>query len=357
MSDGTPETNMANKPQHINYTPTPPRGTSQHNVDLGKGDGHPVTKKPLDVQLRDEYIPRESTPIRENPVSKCPEHILSQAPGDVKKVPHNTHAKPELPSDINHALSSLRFQPMSTSDKVNTPLSKKERIPDKFDGSTSEWQDYFRHFETVAGWNGWNEKERAMQLIMSLKGQAQQILGDVPSHILNDYLSLVAELNRRFNPAERDEAYQMEFRSRRRKAGGTPMEFGYVLRRLAAKAFPEVSWSEQEIWIPDQFIGGLGSRELRKHVKFGHPKNLHAAISLAVEFETFESSYEQSDNHKPRQNGMVQSIDKTISEDVDKGLKSQIDNLCQAMEKLANNSRPNMEQPGRFVNQIQMGGK
>ena len=55
-------------------------------------------------------------------------------------------------------------------------------------------------------------------------------------------------------------------------------------------AFPGIPYDAKEIYIIDQFIYGLGNQELKKHVKFKHPKTLDHAISLAVEFESFEGS-------------------------------------------------------------------
>ena len=47
--------------------------------------------------------------------------------------------------------------------------------------------------------------------------------------------------------------------------------------------------SAREQWVLDQFMLGLGNRELQKHVQFGHPRDLNEAISLATEYVAFES--------------------------------------------------------------------
>lgn len=175
--------------------------------------------------------------------------------------------------------------------------NRRQREPDKFNGETIEWLDYYRHFETVAQWNNWGEVEKAMQLAMSLQGEAQRILGDLPSYTLHNYEALVNELTQRFNPFERGTAYRLEFRNRTRKSNESAMQYGYVLKRLAAKAFPQISIGAQEQWIIDQFITGLGNIELSKHVQFSHPKTVHEAIALAVEYESFDPTYRQ--NRKP----------------------------------------------------------
>ena len=36
-------------------------------------------------------------------------------------------------------------------------------------------------------------------------------------------------------------------------------------------------------------VTGLNNHELKRHVQFGHPKNLNEAIALALEYDSFES--------------------------------------------------------------------
>lgn len=167
---------------------------------------------------------------------------------------------------------------------------RKQRDPDKFDGEKVEWPDYFKHFETVSEWNRWSNEEKAMQLGMSLQGEALRVLGDLSSEVKEDYDALVKELTQRFNPAEREAAWRLEFRNRARKPKETIMQFGYELRRLAVKAFPKLPLLSREQWVMDQFSNGLLDDDTRMHVQFGHPKTLTEAISLAVEYETFAQS-------------------------------------------------------------------
>ena len=42
----------------------------------------------------------------------------------------------------------------------------------------------------------------------------------------------------------------------------------------------------------DHFLHGLSSYDMKKHVHFSHPKTLDEAITLAIEYERFESSIE-----------------------------------------------------------------
>ncbi len=161
--------------------------------------------------------------------------------------------------------------------------------PKLFNAQSVEWSDYLKHFEAVAEWNRWSQSEKAKQLVMSFDGEAIKLLGELSDEVLHDYKLLVHELNRRYDPTERAQAWKIEFRNRFRKQHESITQYAQVLNRLALKAFPNMHTSAQQQWVLDQFTLGLGSIELQRHVQFGHPRDLNAAISLAIEYEAFES--------------------------------------------------------------------
>ncbi|CAC5408205.1 unnamed protein product [Mytilus coruscus] len=94
----------------------------------------------------------------------------------------------------------------------------------------------------------------------------------------------------RFCPPERETAYRCEFRNRKHNRDETAADYGYALKRLGSRAFPTISVMMRESLIVEQYISGLGSAELKRHVQFAHPTTLDRAISLAVEFEAFEGA-------------------------------------------------------------------
>lgn len=174
------------------------------------------------------------------------------------------------------------------------------RDPKPFDGVKIEWCDYIKHFETVADWNGWTLAERAKQLVMCFDGEAIKLLGELPKEVLCDYKLLVQDLNRRYDPTERAQAWKVEFRNRFRKPTESIMQYAQSLTRLVSKAFPNMPSYAQQQWVLDQFTLGIGSLELQRHVQFGHPKALSEAVSLATEYEAFETGMKQrKPYHKP----------------------------------------------------------
>lgn len=84
-----------------------------------------------------------------------------------------------------------------------------------FDGTSTELQEYLSHFELLAKWNGWSRVEKDIQLAMSPRGAAQQVLGR--NCEAEDYESLTAILKKRFHPKERVPLYRYEFRNRRKR--------------------------------------------------------------------------------------------------------------------------------------------
>ena len=168
--------------------------------------------------------------------------------------------------------------------------NRKPRNADLFDDKNWDFDEYMAHFMSVARWNGWSYAEMADQLAMNLRGSARTVLGILPEHEVRDFDSLKAALTRRYSPLERRSAYRNEFQHRRRSKGENLVEYGCVLRKLAAKAHPSLLPNQREVLIVDQFISGLNSTEIRRHVSFAHPENLDEAIDLAVEFESFEGN-------------------------------------------------------------------
>lgn len=193
-----------------------------------------------------------------------------------------------------NALQSERSDRSIDTSRVNSSNNshpiRKEKEPDKFDGRSVEWKDFIVHFEQVSSWNRWTYDEQGQQLVMCLRGEAQKLLGDLAIEQRSDYDSLKSILTKRFNPQELVIAHRCEFRSRRRKSGESPSDYGYSLRRLGCLAFPDMTYKDREINVLEQFINGIGNSAIHDHVIFHHPQSLEAAISLATEFEAVKGS-------------------------------------------------------------------
>ena len=120
-------------------------------------------------------------------------------------------------------------------------------------------------------------EDRIDQLILSFEGESLKLLSQF-REVQNDYDKLVDALNTQFDPVERAAAYKIEFRSRVRHKQESVVGFAADRRHLVTRAYPDQMASAHESLLIDQFIHGLGSRQLKRHVHFGHPKSTQAAI-------------------------------------------------------------------------------
>ena len=78
--------------------------------------------------------------------------------------------------------------------------------PATFDG-TGSWLDYRSHFDACAMLNNWTQREMGLYLAVSLRGQAQGVLGNLTSTHKHDYNLLVNSLEDRFAPSNQNDLY------------------------------------------------------------------------------------------------------------------------------------------------------
>ena len=253
--------------------------------------------------------------------------------GDLHTVFSENRCARSAPLTVNPRLESFRAN----------RVPKKAKEPDLYDGKSTDFKDYIVHFEQVANWNAWDKSEMAQQLCMSLRGNAQKLLSDLNAKQITQYSDIKSALEQRFHPPGQESAFRSEFRNRRRDKNESVTDYGYALCRLGCLAFPDTPYDAKEIYIIDQFIHGLGSQELKKHVKFKHPKTLDQAVSLAVEFESFAGS--QSTLNKPPPVSAVQKgghpdnkldCEGMINKQITEGFKSVSESLPISQDARAN---------------------
>ena len=162
-----------------------------------------------------------------------------------------------------------------------------EEKPCHFAGTSIDVVDYFVHFETVSFWNGWSEIEKACQLIINMRGEAQTILRFLSDSQKKDFDYLKNLLVQKFNPKERVAYFKVELQRCCKQERESVSKFGNRLKKLAFKAY-EDSFHDLDVYIVDLFISKLDT-DMGKFIQFKHPASLDIAISFALEFETVNS--------------------------------------------------------------------
>ena len=107
--------------------------------------------------------------------------------------------------------------------------------PHCFDGS-SPLSVFKFQFETVASRNEWDDNEKALELILPLKGAAAG--ESIPTSRRNNYNELMVALLRKFSDEYKRELYRMELRCRAQKANESLQAFAVEVERLVQLAYP-----------------------------------------------------------------------------------------------------------------------
>ena len=219
---------------------------------------------------------------------------------------------------------------------------RKERVPEVFTGTKSELKDWQCQFEIVAKYNGWNYAEKGSNAACSLRGNAQQVLYDMPADEREDYEAILKALKRRFDPENQESLKKIEFKSRSKKREETMNEYTFALRRLVHSAFPKLPSDAQEDMLVDQFIRGLPNEACKRHVHNNHPKTLDKAAFLASDFDSFESRY----NTRKPEDRSVRVVNKENREEESSTMKCMKD-LIQVMTTFVKNQVPQSTQNSR----------
>ncbi|XP_075157143.1 uncharacterized protein LOC142230381 [Haematobia irritans] len=99
--------------------------------------------------------------------------------------------------------------------KIKTPV---------FDGSTSF--DVFKfQYEMVASRNLWNDDDKAIELLLALKGNAADVIQSIPAASRNNYNEVIAALQRKYGGEHKQDVFKMELRGRVQKSNATLQDF------------------------------------------------------------------------------------------------------------------------------------
>ena len=127
-------------------------------------------------------------------------------------------------------------------------------------------------------------------MAVSLRGQAQGVLGNLPLELRQDYKELVKSLEERFSPSNQTELYRTQLRERRQKAIETLSELGQDVRRLVNFAYPTAPKVVRETLAKEQFIDALIDVDMRSRIKQARSVSLNDAVRHAVELEAFNKA-------------------------------------------------------------------
>ena len=165
--------------------------------------------------------------------------------------------------------------------------------PPKYDG-TSPFETFFAQFDNCALDNKWTKKEQLVYLRSSLEKDAGQVLWDYSGETTASMSKMIKVLKERFGEAKQSDKYRLELKSRRRRPNETLRNLHSDIRRLADLALPQLDHIARELMACDYFIDALDDPNFALKVRERFPKDLDAALRVALQLEVWSNYVDQS---------------------------------------------------------------
>ncbi|KAJ8962236.1 hypothetical protein NQ318_018208 [Aromia moschata] len=166
--------------------------------------------------------------------------------------------------------------------------------PPTYDGQSS-WSMYRRQFEAAAKANGWTSQEMATSLVISLRGQALEILQSIPEEQQND--RIIGALEIRYGHKYLRQVYQSQIKSRQQRSNESLQEYEADIERLIHLAYPQALKEFLEQTGIQTFIDGLVDTEMQQALRLGRHTTISDAFIAALEFK---AAKEASRSYKTR---------------------------------------------------------
>ncbi|XP_069986319.1 uncharacterized protein [Penaeus vannamei] len=172
------------------------------------------------------------------------------------------------------------------SDPASPHDCQRWRKPSEFDGKVA-WEAYLAQFELLAGAQGWDDNEKALQLVSGLRGVALEVLAHLTSQQRTVYSHVVGALQRRFGHPHQAEVYRFRLKARVRARGESFPQLAQELETLVRHAYPAAAEDMVTVLTRDYFVDALQDRELQLYIKQAHPEDVQVALARALELEAF----------------------------------------------------------------------
>ncbi|XP_069120907.1 uncharacterized protein [Argopecten irradians] len=218
-------------------------------------------------------------------VGRCPHGRIADGCGAGCRA-HDSTVIRDSPVDPDPILPSRNVVRNQSYSELDVMTSKKYRKPASYDGKDN-WEDYLVQFELLSEMNSWDDKSKALELAIALRGAAQGVLSDLEVTKRKDYSSLVAALTARFQPENMSAMYKTQLKGKLRKKDQPLPELAHEIRRLVRLGYPSANQETRQQISIDCFIDALNDTEMEWSVHSSNVQTIEDAVRIALSLETF----------------------------------------------------------------------
>ncbi len=147
------------------------------------------------------------------------------------------------------------------------------------------WEVYLAQFELLANAQGWDDNEKALQLISSLRGATLEVLAHLTPAQRTDYSSIVEVLQRRYGHHQQVEVHWACLKARVQGRVESLPQLAQELDTLVHNACSSAMEDMVTILTRDYFVDALQNRELQLYIKQAHPQDIQVALAKPLELE------------------------------------------------------------------------
>ena len=166
---------------------------------------------------------------------------------------------------------------------------QKPKKPATYSGKTG-WREFLIHFKMVSEFNKWDDRNKAFELALSVRDNAQVTPSDLKPQEWKNFKTVVAALTCRFEPEDQSKLYRSEVKNMFRKKDETLTEFAQDIKRLVRLAYPNTDMDVHATLGRNAFEDSLRDPDMEWAVHEGKSKTIETAVKLALEFEAFRGS-------------------------------------------------------------------
>ena len=194
----------------------------------------------------------------------------------------------------NATLSSQLAAPAPN--PIQRVKGKEAKLP-KYDAKEA-FEMYLQRYELVADYNGWDEMERAAQLVFLLAPGEFQTVRNIQVRIPGSYRLIVDALTQQYGASNNRIRSLAIFRNRRQQQHETLMAFSLALKGLAEFAYPLLDETAREGLAIDQFVRNVADHTTSKLLL--QDNTLHTLNDAVTKAVIIESAETEASANKPR---------------------------------------------------------
>lgn len=186
--------------------------------------------------------------------------------------------------DATHGETAMQMAGMSRQIEPSRETPPPTMKTPRYDGKAN-WEAFHAQFELLAQAGRWSTAEKALQLAMSLTGDALTSLLLLSPNDRSDYNALVGALKRRFGLCSAASLLRSELCSRQRRSEEPLRDLANDIEGLVHRTYSHMPPAIQGELARDYFLQALQPADLRVQTLLAHPKSLQEALELATERE------------------------------------------------------------------------